>query len=121
VSENGSAGPNVLFLTGDTDDYLSDSLFHGLRTVLGARVVDFPKREISYGSYPHLEQVYGRGFTLYGLLEDEPVDRRLALDRARQGAFDLIVFSDIWRYFGTFVELLPWLRDKRVAFLHRAA
>jgi hypothetical protein len=112
--------PQVLFLTGDTDDYLSDSLFHGLRTLLGARVVDFPKREISYRTYPHVEQLYGRGFTLYGLLDDEPVDRRLAVDRARRGEFDLIVFADIWRYFGSFVELLPWLQGTRVAFLDGA-
>lgn len=115
-----SPQPSVLFLTGDTDDYLSDSLFHGLRAILGPRVVDFPKREISYRSYPDVERLYGRGFTLYGLLDDEPVDRRLAMDRARQGDFDLIVFGDIWRYFGGFVELLPWLRGTRLAFVDGA-
>jgi hypothetical protein len=112
--------PSVLFLTGDTDDYLSDSLFHGLRTLLGPQVVDFPKRVISYRSYPDVDGLYGRGFTLYGLLEDEPIERRLAMDRARQGDFDLIVFGDIWRYFGSFVELLPWLDRSRVAFLDGA-
>ena len=66
-------------MTGNPDDYLSDSLFHGLRTLLGARVVDFPKRDISYRSYPHVDQLYGRGFTLSGLLEDEPIDRRLVM------------------------------------------
>jgi hypothetical protein len=45
--------PSVLFLTSNTEDYLSDSLFHGLRTILGERVVDFPKNEISYRTYPH--------------------------------------------------------------------
>jgi hypothetical protein len=112
--------PSVLFLTGNTDDYLSDGLFHGLRTLLGSRVVDFPKRDISYRSYPHVDRLYGRGFTLYGLLEDEPVDRRLVMDRARRGEYDLIVFGDIWRYFGSFVELLPSLDDTRVAFLDGA-
>ena len=42
------------------------------------------------------------------------------LDRARAGAFDLIVFGDIWRYFGSFVELLPALRGRRAAFLDGA-
>jgi hypothetical protein len=115
-----SNSPNVLFLTGNTDDYLSDGLFHGLRTLLGSRVVDFPKRDISYRSYPYVDRLYGRGFTLYGLLEDEPVDRRLVMDRARRGEYDLIVFGDIWRYFGSFVELLPSLDDTRVAFLDGA-
>jgi hypothetical protein len=118
--DSDASSPRVLFLTGNTDDYLSDSLFHGLRSVLGPRVVDFPKRDISYRSYPHVDRLYGHGFTLYGLLEDEPIDRRLPIDRARQGDFDLIVFGDIWRYFGSFVELLPSLRDSRVAFLDGA-
>jgi hypothetical protein len=111
---------SVLFLTSNTEDYLSNSLFHGLRTLLGERVVDFPKSEISYRTYPHLDRIYGRGFTLYGLLEDLPLDRTLVVDRARRGGFDLIVFGDIWRYFGSFVELLPALDSSKVAFLDGA-
>jgi hypothetical protein len=112
--------PSVLFVTSNTEDYLSNSLFHGLRTLFGDRVVDYPKSEISYRSYPHLDRIYGRGFTLYGLLDDIPVDRTLVIDRARAGAFDLIVFGDIWRYFGSFVELLPALESAKVAFLDGA-
>jgi hypothetical protein len=115
-----SSSPTVLFLTGNTDDYLSDSLFHGLRSLLGDRVVDFPKRDVSYRTFPHPETLYGRGFTLYALLDDIEVDRRLVMDRAREGAYDLIVFGDIWRYFGSFVELLPSLGSTRVAFLDGA-
>ena len=115
-----SAHPRVLFLTSNTEDYLSDSLFHGLRTLLGARVVDYPKNEISYRGYPRLGEIYGHGFTLYGLLDDIELDRTLVLDDARRGAFDLIVFGDVWRYFGTFVELLPALKASRVAFLDGA-
>jgi hypothetical protein len=83
-------------------------------------VVDFPKRDASYRTYPHPERLYGRGFTLYGLLDDIDVDRRLVMDRARQGAYDLIVFGDIWRYFGSYVELLPSLDNTRLAFLDGA-
>jgi hypothetical protein len=114
------SSPTVLFLTSNTEDYLSNGLFHGLRTLLGERVVDFPKSEISYRNYPNLHGIYGHGFTLYGLLEDLPIDRTLVLDRARQGGFDLIVFGDIWRYFGSFIELLPALGGTRVAFLDGA-
>jgi hypothetical protein len=113
-------GPTVLFFTSNTEDYLSNSLFHGLRTVLGERVVDFPKSEISYRTYPHLDRIYGCGFTLYGLLDDLPIDRTLVMDRARKGEFDLIIFGDIWRYFGPFVELLPALSRSKVAFLDGA-
>jgi hypothetical protein len=120
VTDSPGSSPCVLFLTSNTEDYLSNSLFHGLRLLLGERVVDFPKSEISYRSYPHLDEIYGRGFTLYGLLEDLPIDRTLVMDRARQGGFDLIVFSDIWRYFGSFIELLPALGGSRIAFLDGA-
>jgi hypothetical protein len=36
-----TSSPSVLFVTSNNEDYLSNGLFHGLRTVLGARVVDF--------------------------------------------------------------------------------
>jgi hypothetical protein len=44
----------------------------------------------------------------------------LVVDRARHGGFDLVVFADIWRYFGHLVELLPSLDDSRLAFLDGA-
>jgi hypothetical protein len=97
--------PSVLFLTFNVEDYLSDSLFHGLRTILGVSVLDFPKKESSYRTYPHIADLYGHGFTLYGLLDDLPLERRLAMERGRRGDFDLIVFGDIWRNFGPLIEL----------------
>jgi hypothetical protein len=112
--------PSVLFLTSNIEDYPSDSPFHGLRTILGDSVLDFPKKDTSYRSYPHLRGLYGHGFTLYGLLEDLPMDRRLAMEKGRRGDFDLIVFGDIWRNFGPLLELLPSLDRSRVAFLDGA-
>jgi hypothetical protein len=115
-----SNAPSVLFLTSNVEDYLSDSLFHGLRTILGDSVLDFPKKESLYRTYPHVADLYGHGFTLYGLLDDLPIDRRLAMERVRRGDFDLIVFGDIWRNFGPLIELLPSLDHSRVAFLDGA-
>jgi hypothetical protein len=99
--------PRVLFLSPPCEDYLADSLLHGLRTLLGPSVVDQPKHEIVYSSYPpeRRGRLYGRGFTLYGRLDDVPVDRARALERAVEGEFDLVVFSDIWRGFGQFTSL----------------
>jgi hypothetical protein len=78
----GREAPSMLFLTSNVEDYLSDSLFHGLRRVLGEAVTDFPKKEILYRTYPHVARLYGRGLTLYGLLEDLALDRLLAMGRA---------------------------------------
>lgn len=118
----GAKIPRVLFLRGNVEDYLGDSLLHGLRTVLGAHCVDFPKAETLYRSHPPERRaaLYGRGFTLYGLLEDIELDRNRVLDAARAGDFDLVVFGDIWRDFGTYVGLAPELDPARVAVLDGA-
>jgi hypothetical protein len=104
-------GPRVLFLSPPSEDYLADGLFHGLRTLLGDRLVDYPKNEAMYRSYPleRRTELYGRGFTLYALLDDIEVDRQRPYERALGGEFDLVVFADIWRTFGRFVELGPTL------------
>jgi hypothetical protein len=114
--------PRILFLTTAHEDYLADSLFHGLRTLLGADAVDFPKAEFLYDSYPveRRGELYGHGFGLYGLLPDVPVDRRHPLQRARGGEFDLVVFADIWNTFGCFAGLAPTLRGVRMAVLDGA-
>jgi hypothetical protein len=114
--------PRILFLSPAHEDYLADSLLHGLRSVLGADVVDYPKVEYLYDTYPRErhDALYGHGFTLYGLLPDVAVDRRRVFERARAGEFDLIVFADIWGDFGTFVELAPSIDGTPMAVLDGA-
>lgn len=107
------AGMQILYITGATEDYLADSVFHGLRSLLGQQVVDYPKAEVMYRTCPGTtaRQVRGRGFTLYsGLLDDIEIDRYGVFDKVRGGQFDLVIFSSIWRQFGLFLQLLPWLR-----------
>lgn len=82
------------------EDYLADSLLHGLKTLLGADVVDSPRRDSLYRDFPseRVGELYGRGFSLYsGLLDDESIDRERPLERAAGGEFDLVVVGDIWR------------------------
>ncbi len=114
--------PRVLFLTAAHEDYLADGLLHGLKTLLGASVVDYPKAEFLYESFPveRRAALYGHGFGLYGLLPDLPVDRHRPLERAHRGEFDLIVFADIWNSFGRFVELGPAISGTPMAVLDGA-
>lgn len=104
--------PRILLVTPDHEDYLSDGVFHGLRTLLGANAIDYPKAEFLYdnASPAVIGRVRGGGFTLYGTLPDLPVDRDHILTRALDGEFDLVIFGDIWRTFGIWTEWGPQLR-----------
>jgi hypothetical protein len=108
--------PRLLYITPNVEDYAADGLLHGLRTLLGADVLDFPKAEYLYDSMTDAARarIRGGGFTLYGLLDDLPIERDHCLDRALKGEFDLVVFSDIWRTFGLWSEWGPQLHDAGV-------
>ncbi len=97
----------VLFVTHPKEDYLADSLFHGMRSLLGENCVDFPKCLPLYQTTPSdvLRQTYGRGFTLYtGLLHEIPIDRHQIDQRLASGDFDLVVFSNIWRQYELYLQ-----------------
>ena len=89
VNRRGSETPRVLFVSSGHDDFLSDGLLHGLRTLLGPGVVDWPRVDHMYADYPAERRpvLHGKGFTLAGLLEgDRAVDRtRAPLSRLRRG------------------------------------
>lgn len=108
--------PRVLVINPNHEDYLTDGLFHGLRTLLGRDAIDFPKAEFLYdtASAGVLSRVRGGAFTLYGLLEDIAIDRDHMLPRALAGEFDLVVFGDIWRTFGLWTEWAPQLSRAKI-------
>jgi hypothetical protein len=111
--------PRVLFLSPRREDYLADGIFHGLRTLLGDRAVDYPKHEVMYRSSAGTagERIRGGGFTLYGLLDDIPIDRSRTIEELRWGEFDLVLFANIKESFGLFVELLAELPKAQMAVL----
>jgi hypothetical protein len=113
------AGTDILFLREAGEDYLADAVLHGLRELLGARVVDFPKAEALYLNCPDLSfaRVRGHGFTLYRTLPDEPVDRWDVINRLKLGQFGLVIFGSIQRQYAQFVDLLPWLDPARTVVL----
>ena len=111
----------VLFLTESREDYLADSLLHGLIS-LGLEVVDYPRKQVLYAGHqvcsvaPQLG-VRGHGFTLYGLLKDRPVDRSYVIQRLEHGWFDLVVIGQIWRQWGQLLDLAPLLQTVPVVLL----
>lgn len=109
--------PKVLYLHLNEEDYLSDGLLHGLRSVLGENVVDVPRRDALYDDLPdgRRRELYGRGFTLYGRLPDVAVDRERPWRRAFAGEFDVVVLADIHRNWGPWTQLRPDLPRLRAA------
>lgn len=89
-SDMGSA--RILFLADPEPDYVADGLFHGLRELVGAQVVDWPKRNPMYRG-AELSHLYGHGFGPYGLLGDLEVDRRDVFAQS----WDLVVSAVLWR------------------------
>jgi hypothetical protein len=79
-------------------DYLSDSIFHGLKS-LGEEVVDVPqlwymyKDEFTSGKRSLVNDVYGRGFTLYSSIDSDNVDRTDIEHKIRSSYFDIIICS----------------------------
>ena len=94
----------ILYISGgQAPDYLCDMLFHRLRSELGADVVDAERIWYMYadefGEGRHdRSKLYGRGFTIYGLLgPDSSVDRTDLEHKIRARYFDLIVYGSIHR------------------------
>lgn len=109
----------ILFLTSTCEDYLADGVLHGLRTIHGADVVDYPKCEPLYKNCPRssFDRVRGHGFTLYGLLDDIEVDRWDVEARLKRGEFDRIIFGNIYRNYALFVEWQKWLPPEKTILL----
>jgi hypothetical protein len=110
----------VLFLHRNEPDYLADSLFHGLRALLGADCVDVPRYDSLYAPLADdmRSRLRGHGFTLYGLLEEMPA---LAVERfawRRQlNSFDFVVISDIWQQWELLWELGSMVPAKQLVVL----
>lgn len=110
----------VLFLHPNQQDYLADSLFHGLRTLLGENCVDVPRYDCMYAPIPDAlrTKLRGNGFTLYGLLEDLP---ELTAERhfwqKDLPAYDLVVIANIWAQWRLAQELLLSVKPHQLAVL----
>lgn len=79
---------------GNKADYMSDLLFHGLRTIYGSDLTDYPKKDHMYNKYEHVDQLWGHGFTYANLLTDNPqVDRSDIVWKIQGNVYDLIIIS----------------------------
>lgn len=80
----------------EAPEYLDDSVLHGLRSILGPDVVEYPRMWHMYAdsfgpNKRDISKIVGRGFTMYGMLDDHDVDRTDIENKIRTGYFDLVV------------------------------
>ena len=80
-------------------DYMSDVLLHGLRSLFGNDVVDYPGSWHMYDAEVHKRNfdkndLWGKGFTVQGTLKDyETIDRSDIENKIKNKYFDLLIFS----------------------------
>ena len=111
----------ILFLTESREDYLADSVLHGLVS-LGHEVTDHPRKCILYRDSNSTSNgsgspVRGGGFTLYGNLDDRLVDRSFIFQRLERQSFDLVILGQVWRQWGQLLDLAPLLQTVPVVLL----
>jgi hypothetical protein len=95
-----SGPPDPAIPNGSQQDYLPDCIFHGLRTLIGADIVDAPRLWYMYKDSfgpgkQDLTSLYGRGFTSFGMLDDIEVDRDDIENKIINQYFDVIMVGSM--------------------------
>ena len=74
-------------------DYLTDTLFHGLRSLLGEDLIDgYRMWHVYNDAHPEsLSHLWGKGFTTYGLLPNIKIDRDDIGGKIQSRYFDYVI------------------------------
>lgn len=109
----------ILFFTTDSEDYLEDSVIHGLKSIFGDSVVDYPFKSILYNDCPEylMNKVRGKGFTLYFLLNSSDKNRQYLISNLKNDVYDYIIFGSIQRQIGLYLQLYPHLKKSKTIIL----
>lgn len=82
--------PSQITFTAQYCDYMVDCLFHGFRSLLGSDCVDYQVMPQWYNTIDKT-QLYGNGFTIYGLCPEIEIDRDDLDHKIDNGFFDQII------------------------------
>lgn len=110
----------IIFLHHNQPDYLAESLFHGLRTLLGKNCVDVPRYDSMYAPLTDRlkSKLRGNGFTLYGLLEEIPdLSEERFFWQNDIDSYDFIVIGRIWTQWELVWELSAYIEPKKLVVL----
>ncbi|MBD2099621.1 glycosyltransferase family 1 protein [Leptolyngbya sp. FACHB-261] len=110
----------VLFLHSNQSNYLAETLFHGLRKLLGSNCVDVPRYDSMYAPMTDgiQSKLRGYGFTLYGLLEEIPslAESRYFWHKDLDN-YDIIVVADICNQWDLLWQLSTIVSPEKLAIL----
>ncbi|WP_018614267.1 hypothetical protein [Segetibacter koreensis] len=106
----------ILFLNSSIPNYVTDGLFHGLRSISGVTVIDIPRIDYMYADASHndLIKTGSRGNTLYKLLDtksDENGKRTFWQEDLEE--YNYIVFTDIFHQCDLFQFIYYSIHPKR--------
>lgn len=90
----------ILFITNASGpDYLSDTIFHGGKSVFGESFYETNKLWYMYDDLIGKENLYGRGFTMYGKLPSNSYSslNNPIVELINEKYFDKIIYGSIWR------------------------
>lgn len=86
---------------GRLNDFMHDIVLHGLRKIYGDSVIDYPgvwymyRDEVKKRNYD-INNLWGKGFTLYNLLSNyQQIDRTDIENKIKTNYFDFIIFGSI--------------------------
>ena len=99
-------------------DYLNDSLFHGLNQ-LDIELYVTGKANYMLKSYPDKQSLYGRGFTLFGTLNEcpDPEPQEIILKKINDHYYDLIMYGSLHRDRSYFDNVsLTYSKDEILSF-----
>ncbi|MCS3753158.1 hypothetical protein GGP79_001103 [Salinibacter ruber] len=109
----------ILFICPKQEDFLSDSLLHGLRKIYSNNVIDWPKNRYIYKNSEY-DDIHGGGFTIYNTLDDIEIEREDVKSRAKKNYFDLVILAKIHNQSDFIIRNYGWLTQTNLVILDTA-
>jgi len=89
----------ILYISLGDPDYLCDTVLHGLYSILGEELTHTDNYDLMYStcSPDRLKKIYGKGFTVWGLLPKYLNDNSDINNKITNRYFDYIIYGSIHR------------------------
>jgi hypothetical protein len=90
----------ILFLTSDGEDYMKDTMYHGLKNLFGTNVSCNTDLSYMYTSHFNYNKLYGRGFTMFCNLDpslQKVESYHRIIDNIEKNVYDYIIYGSIYR------------------------